>query len=312
MRKRGARRKRAPFSETRGSMRRIMLRVAYDGTEYCGWQRQPNGLAVEEVLNRALSRLLGEEIAVIGASRTDAGVHALGNVCVFDTESRIPGEKFSYALNPGLPQDITVQESREVRADFHPRHCGCNKTYEYRIYNAPFPNPLLRRYTHFLYRELDAAAMRQAAECLVGEHDFKSFCSVNTQVKETVRRVNSIEIEVSGAGELLRSADALTGLRTAPKPDDTERAGMAVSQAPARLITLRINGSGFLYNMVRIIAGTLIEAGYHWRSAESVAETLAACDRQRAGATAPACGLTLAGINYDEALLRVGGDERRA
>lgn len=260
-------------------MRRIMLRVAYDGTEYCGWQLQPNGLAVEEVLNRELSLLLGENIAVIGASRTDSGVHALGNVCVFDTESRIPGAKFAYALNPRLPQDIVVQESREVGADFHPRHCECNKTYEYRIYNAVFPHPLLRRYTHFLYRELDTAAMKQAAEYLTGEHDFKSFCSVNTQVKETVRKVNFLEIEVSGG------------------------------EGSARLITIRINGSGFLYNMVRIIAGTLIEVGYHWRTPESVAGTLAACDRQAAGATAPACGLTLMGIYYDEALLRPGGKE---
>lgn len=259
-----------------------MLRVAYDGTGYCGWQLQPNGLAVEEVLNRELSLLLGETTAVIGASRTDSGVHALGNVCVFDTASRIPGEKFAHALNPRLPGDIAVQESREVRPDFHPRHCDCSKTYEYRIYNAPFPNPLLCRYTHFLYRELDVAAMKQAAGYLVGEHDFKSFCSVNTQVRETVRTVNFIELEVNGQ---------------AP-PENT-----GIPANAARLITIRINGGGFLYNMVRIIAGTLIEAGYHRRTPESVADTLAACDRQKAGATAPACGLTLTGIYYDESLL---------
>lgn len=263
-------------------MKRILLRVAYDGTNYCGWQLQPNGLAVEEVINRELSALLHENIAVIGASRTDSGVHAQGNVCVFDTHSRIPGEKFSYALNARMPQDIVIQESREVAADFHPRHCDCTKTYEYRIYNATFPNPLMRRYTHFLYRPLDISAMREAAKYLVGEHDFKSFCSVNTQVKETVRTINRLEV-------LAEPADGISG---------------------HRIITIRINGNGFLYNMVRIIAGTLIEVGYYWRTPDSIAETLAACDRAGAGATAPACGLTLMGIHYDEALLTVKESHR--
>lgn len=265
-------------------MKRIMLRVAYDGTEYCGWQRQPNGITVEGVLNRELSSLLKEEIEVIGASRTDAGVHAYGNVCVFDTESRIPGEKFSFALNPRLPEDICVQESREVAADFHPRHCECNKTYEYRIYNAPFPHPLFRRYTHFLYRPLDVAIMQRAAKYLVGEHDFKSFCSVNTQVKETVRRVNFLEV-LEERVNFGRSANLGEEIETG-------------NNFHSRLITIRINGNGFLYNMVRIIAGTLIEVGYHMR-AESLAEVLAACDRRAAGQTAPACGLTLMEIQYN-------------
>lgn len=284
-------------------MRRIMLRVAYDGTGYCGWQRQPNGITVEGVLNDALHALLKEDIEVIGASRTDAGVHARGNVCVFDTESRIPAGKFAYALNPRLPGDIVIQESREVPADFHPRHCDCNKTYEYRIYNAAFPDPLLRYNSHFLYRPLDVNAMRNAACCLVGEHDFKSFCSVNTQVKETVRRVNSLEIleeEISGG----------TGYAEQGCPVDGNMQGEGISASARfcpRMITIRINGNGFLYNMVRIIAGTLIEAGYHLRSAKSIGETLLKCDRQAAGATAPACGLTLMGIYYDEALLLGSG-----
>ncbi|MDE7326402.1 MAG: tRNA pseudouridine(38-40) synthase TruA [Lachnospiraceae bacterium] len=263
-------------------MKRIMLRVAYDGTEYCGWQRQPNGITVEGVLNHKLSALLKEEIEVVGASRTDAGVHARGNVCVFDTNSRIPGEKFAHALNPLLPGDITVQESSEVAADFHPRYCAINKTYEYWIYNATFPDPLLRRYTHFLYRPLDVAAMQQAAGYLIGEHDFKSFCSVNTQVKETVRKVNILEVLEEGVAPF--------------------GGGVAKISDRPRLITIRINGNGFLYNMVRIIAGTLIEVGYHRRGQESLVGTLAACDRQAAGATAPACGLTLVGIQYNGAL----------
>lgn len=305
-------------------MRRIMLRVAYDGTEYCGWQRQPNGVTVEGVLNSALRALLQEDIELIGASRTDAGVHARGNVCVFDTKSRIPAEKFAYALNPRLPGDIVIQESREVAADFHPRHCDCNKTYEYRIYNAIFPDPLLRRSTHFLYRPLDVEAMRQAAGYLVGEHDFKSFCSVNTQVKETVRKVNFLEVLETPVedGKAFWAADngaetvLGSGNHAAEESSRTEESGaahgsffMPLGKMPPRMITIRINGNGFLYNMVRIIAGTLIEAGYHWRSPESVMETLAACDRQMAGATAPACGLTLMGIWYDEALLLGGGGQ---
>jgi len=249
-------------------MKRIMLRVAYDGTEYCGWQQQPNGITVEGVLNCELSSLLKEEIEVIGASRTDAGVHAHGNVCVFDTKSRIPGEKFSSALNSYLPGDICVQESREVAPDFHPRHCECNKTYEYQIYNATFPNPLFRRYTHFLYRPLDVAAMQRAAGYLVGEHDFKSFCSVDTLAKTTVRRVDSIEVK--------------------------EEKGASCG----REIIIQVAGRGFLYNMVRIIAGTLIEVGRGQIPPERVKDILEVCDRQAAGPTAPACGLTLVGYEF--------------
>lgn len=302
-------------------MRRIMLRVAYDGTDYCGWQSQPNGTAVEEVINRELSALLKEPVLVIGASRTDSGVHALGNVCVFDTESQIPGEKFSYALNSRLPKDIVIQHSCEVEGNFHPRRCTCRKTYEYRIYNSVFPNPLLSRYSHFLYRELDAEAMRRAAGYLVGEHDFKSFCSVNTQVKDTVRTIHSIEISEQAAGEMSLCCAApdlppepgrndATGWKSAepvlpPEPgrnDGTRSSAMPVSGQPGagRLITIRVSGGGFLYNMVRIISGTLIEAGLHWREPETMPQILAACDRAAAGPTAPACGLTLVEICYPE------------
>ncbi len=252
-------------------MKRVMLKVAYDGTEYCGWQIQPNGITIEEVLNRELTRITGAPVAVIGASRTDSGVHARGNVCVFDTESRIPAEKFAFAINAGLPQDVVVQSSCEVAGDFHPRHCDCHKTYEYRICNATFPDPLVHRYSHFLYHKLDVDAMREAAQYLIGEHDFKSFCSVNTQVKDTVRKVNSIELLV--------------------EPRDG---------GEARMITIRINGNGFLYNMVRIIAGTLIQVGFHRYPPEHVKEILEAKDRAAAGETAPACGLTLMEICYRE------------
>ena len=134
-------------------MRRIMLTIAYDGTDYVGWQIQPNGLAVEQVINKALSELLDEEIVIAGASRTDSGVHALGNVAVFDTNTRIPADKICFALNQRLPKDIVCLSSCEVRADFHPRHADCTKTYEYTIYNAVHPDPIKRRYSYFVYEQ---------------------------------------------------------------------------------------------------------------------------------------------------------------
>ena len=156
-------------------MKRIKLVVAYDGTAYHGWQVQPNGRTIEGELNRALSELLQEEIQVIGASRTDSGVHALCNVAVFDTQARIPAEKICYAVNQRLPEDIRVRESCEVAPDFHPRHCSSRKTYEYRIYQDTFPEPVRRLYTYFTYVPLDLDRMREGAAYLVGEHDFKRF-----------------------------------------------------------------------------------------------------------------------------------------
>lgn len=245
--------------------RRICLTVAYDGTAYCGFQVQNNGRTIEGELNRALKDLTGEDIRVIGASRTDAGVHGLCNRAVFDTVSRIPGEKFSYALNRRLPEDIRVQESKEVSPDFHPRHCGSKKTYEYHIWNAPFPNPVKRLYAHFTYVPLDTARMREAAAYLVGEHDFASFCSAGGKALTTVRRIYGLEVEENGAE-----------------------------------IVIRVTGNGFLYHMVRIIAGTLMEAGCGRMAPEKMREILEAKDRAQAGPTAPACGLVLRDITYEE------------
>ena len=242
-------------------MRRIMLRVAYDGTGYSGWQEQENAITIESELNKALSSVTGEDISVIGASRTDAGVHAEGAVCVFDTNSRIPAEKFSYAANTRLPEAVRVWESTEVEPDFHPRHCNSEKTYEYRIWNDDFDNPLMTRYTHFIYRDIDVDAMDRAAQCLVGEHDFKSYCSTKAEVLSTVREIVSIRVERD-------SVDS-------------------------RLIRITVTGKGFLYNMVRIIAGTLIEVGTGLRTVESVKTALEAKNREAAGPTAPAKGLTL-------------------
>ncbi len=244
-------------------MRRIMLIVAYDGTKYCGWQIQPNAITVEEVLNRELSRLLKEEIMVIGASRTDSGVHAMGNVAVFDTVTRIPAEKLCYALNHSLPEDIVIQKSFEVAPDFHPRKWDSKKTYEYKIWNADFVQPFNRGYTHFVYHNLDVDAMREAAQYFLGEHDFTSFCSTKAQVPDHVRTIYSLEVEQEG-----------------------------------HLITIRVSGSGFLYNMVRIISGTLLQVGEHMKKPEDVKTMIEARNREAAGPTAPAKGLMLVGIEY--------------
>ncbi|MGN0167967.1 MAG: tRNA pseudouridine(38-40) synthase TruA [Acetatifactor sp.] len=243
-------------------MKRVRLIVAYDGTNYHGWQVQDNGITIESELNRCLTNLLGEEIQVIGASRTDAGVHALGNVAVFDTENRMPAEKISYALNQRLPEDIRIQKSEEVPPDWHPRYCDSRKTYEYRIYRGEFPMPVKRLYSHFTYRPLDVGKMCQAVEFLVGEHDFKSFCQTGAQVESTVRTLYSLEVEEQGAD-----------------------------------LVIRVCGNGFLYNMVRILAGTLMEVGQGKRTPQSMAEVLAAKNRSAAGPTAPACGLTL--VKYE-------------
>ncbi len=244
-------------------MMRVKLVVAYDGTNYCGWQMQDNGITIEEVLNRELSAMLKEDIKVIGASRTDSGVHALGNVAVFDTKTRIPAEKISFALNQRLPEDIRIQESCQVADDFHPRFCDTIKTYEYSIWNSRFPNPMVRLYSKFVYYNIDVEKMQRAADYLVGEHDFKSFCSTRTQVENTVRTITEISFRREG-----------------------------------NMIIMKICGTGFLYNMVRIIMGTLLKCGMGMYEPEHVKEILEACDRAKAGPKAEACGLKLVGIEY--------------
>ncbi|MCI9338795.1 MAG: tRNA pseudouridine(38-40) synthase TruA [Lachnospiraceae bacterium] len=243
--------------------KRIRMIVAYDGTNYHGWQIQDNGITIESELNRCLTDLLKEPIRVCGASRTDSGVHALGNVAVFDTSARMPAGKIAYALNQRLPEDIRVQRSEEVAQDWHPRYCESRKTYEYRIYRAEFPMPVKRLYSYFTYHSLDVERMREAAAWLEGEHDFKSFCQTGAQVLSTVRTLHGLWVEEQG-------------------PD----------------IVVRVCGNGFLYNMVRIIVGTLLEVGQGRRKPESVREILKAKDRSAAGPTAPAQGLTLVGYEF--------------
>lgn len=245
------------------ALRRIKLIVSYDGTNYCGWQKQPNGVTIEEVLNKAASSLCGEEIEVIGASRTDSGVHAFGNVAVFDTDMKMDAGKFAFALNQRLPDDIRIQESYEVEKKWHPRKCDCIKTYIYRILNRKINIPTERLYAHFCYFRLDIDKMNEAAGYFIGTHDFTSFCSQKTQAQSPVRTIHSLEVL---------------------KDDD--------------MLTMAISGDGFLYNMIRIIAGTLIKVGMGVYPPSYIKEIFAAKNRRLAGQTMPAKGLTLVEIEY--------------
>ena len=246
-------------------MKRVKLIVAYDGTGYCGWQVQPNEITVEGVLNKHISELTGEDIKVIGASRTDSGVHALGNVAVFDTESRIPGEKMAKALNARLPEDIIIQDSKEVPLDYHPRFQDTRKTYEYTFYNARYDNPVTSRHHHFVYVPLDVEKMKEAASYFLGEHCFISMCSSKAQVTSYVREIYECDVTQNG-----------------------------------RYITMRVTGSGFLYNMVRLMAGTLLEVGRGKQEPQWVKEILASKERVTPGPKLPAKGLTLIQIEYPE------------
>ena len=245
-------------------MRRIKLTIAYDGTAYSGWQRQEGSVTVEETVADAIGKLTGVKPELIGASRTDAGVHALGNVAVFDTESPIPGEKFSYALNPILPDDIRVMESEEVPETFHPRFDAHRKRYEYHIVTGAVCSPLDIRYAAHVRGPLDIDAMNRMAQYAIGTHDFTSFCAAGAQVKTKVRTIFSI----------------------------------TVSEQDGKIV-IAVTGDGFLYNMVRILAGTLIQAGLHRFEPESMQAIIEGKDRALAGPTAPANGLRLCKIWYD-------------
>ncbi len=245
-------------------MKRVCLIVAYDGTNYHGWQAQSNAITIEQILNESLSKFLNEDIEVIGASRTDAGVHAEGNVAVFDTKTNIPPEKIGIAVNRTLPDDIVIQESFEVPKDFHPRKCDSVKTYEYRILNRRTDLPVKSRNTYLVYKKLDPDRMREAASYFVGQHDFRNFCSSHTQAKSTVRIIYSLDIE---------------------KENDE--------------IIITVSGNGFLYNMVRMIAGTLVDVGLGRMEPEKIPQILATRERVFNVNKAPAKGLTLKEIEFE-------------
>jgi tRNA pseudouridine38-40 synthase len=242
---------------------RIKLVIEYDGTNYAGWQRQKNGLSVQEVLECAFEKASGEKVRIHGAGRTDAGVHAQAQVAHFDTQCSIPACKISYAMNMLLPRDIRVKNSAEVDDHFHARFSAKGKSYCYSYYNAPHPSALLRDTTTHIRGPVDIRAMKIAAGYIRGTHDFACFCSSGSEVRDTVRTIYCLAVS---------------------------------SREP--LICIDVTGSGFLYNMVRIIAGTLIDVGRGKISPEYVRAVIDGRDRAMAGATAPARGLVLKEVHY--------------
>ena len=250
-------------------MRRIRLVVAYDGTNYSGWQMQKNATTIESELAGALRNLLGKEVPLIGASRTDAGVHAMGNIAVFDTDSKIPQDKFAIALNHYLPEDIRVRYSDEVTSDYHPRYEKTVKTYEYTVLNCEIALPAWRLYSYHVYRPLNIESMKAAAKLLEGEHDFSAFCSAGSQVKSKVRTVYEISIQET-----------------------------PLSFCAGHVLRFRVRGNGFLYNMVRIIVGTLLYVNEGKIPAAELPAILESRDRRRAGKTAPPQGLYLNRVYY--------------
>ncbi len=244
--------------------RRIKLTVAYDGTNYAGWQRQLNAKSVQEMLEKAVFSLTGEETAVTGASRTDAGVHALGQAAHFDTRSRIPAEKFCFALNTRLPDDIRVTASEQVSPAFHARYSARGKTYRYQIHNSPHASALYRLQRAHVAKPLDVALMRKAAQDALGEHDFRAFAAAGGEAKTTTRDIGRLDIAQAG-----------------------------------ELIELTVTGRSFLYNMVRILAGTLIYIGIGKLPPDAIARALLTGNRLDLGITAPAHGLALLKVYYD-------------
>jgi len=245
-------------------MKNIKITIEYDGSRYCGWQMQKNEVTIQQKLEEALERLCGEKIQVIGSGRTDSGVHARGQVANFTTKSSIPPERFSYALNSLLPRDIRIIDSKEVSMDFHARFSAVAKTYRYSIVNNRSGTAIGWQYYHHVPMALDFKAMEQAIRYFIGTHDFTAFMAAGSPVKSTVRTIYH--------AEMLKEQD---------------------------IINFFFTGNGFLYNMVRIMAGTLIDVGKGKIKPDSIPDILASGDRVQAGHTAPPHGLTLEKVYYE-------------
>ena len=254
-------------------MPRLALITEFDGTLFAGFQSQKNGRAVQDVLETALATLFKEDIRLTGCSRTDAGVHARCHLSHADVPFVIPEDKFPLAMNAILPDDVAVKRAFYVRDDFSARFDINGKRYVYRIYSAHNPSPLHARYSYFCPNELDIQAMKTAASFFAGEHDFEAFCAVGGSQKTYVRRLTSVEVRKSNGCD--------------------------------EMIEIEVKGEAFLYNMVRIIAGTILEAGMGRIPADSVGEIIESRERKRAGRTLPACGLTLEEVLFDEADARL-------
>lgn len=244
-------------------MRNIKLTIQYDGTNYSGWQRQNNSNSIQEEIEKAINKVTSEKVNLIGSGRTDKGVHALGQVANFLTNSRIPADRFKLALNSILPEDISIIESEEVDIDFHSRYHALGKRYRYCIYNGKIRNPLYRNYAYHVPWSLNYKEMEKGIKYFIGTHDFKAFMASNSSVKSTVRTVSKFYLE--------------------HKED---------------LMVFTIEGNGFLYNMIRIIIGTLVDIGRERIKADKIPQILESKNRQLAGHTAPPQGLYLTRVFY--------------
>jgi len=267
--------------------RNIALRLAYDGTPFCGWQVQPNGPTIQAALQKAILKLTGESVTVYSAGRTDSGVHALGQVANFFSGSPIPPAQFAAALQTLLPSEIQLLQSWEAPPEFHATFTARWKRYRYLIHNASHPVPFLKHRCWWLRRRLDVEAMQSAADQLLGTHDFRCFETEWPNKTTSVRTIHELN--------LFRQP-----LWDAWRPFAVPRAELSAAPAPAddSLICLEIAADGFLYNMVRSITGTLVNVGRGRWTAADVARILAAQDRNLAGATAPAEGLYLVQVEY--------------
>ena len=246
-------------------MRNLLLRLMYDGTDYHGWQVQPNGVTVQEKLQDAIEQILGVRENVTGCSRTDSGVHARDFCCNIRTESDIDCYRFVGALNAVLPDDICVKSCTQVREDFHARYDCRGKRYVYRVWNAGYKNPFLSKYTCHYKNRLDVDFLNAQAQSYVGTHDFRGFCSAGSSVEDTVRTVKSFSVERRG--------------------DE---------------VVFTVEADGFLYNMVRIMVGTLIEISENRIKKDTLSAIIEAGDRMAAGRTAPPQGLCLDEVFYGE------------
>ncbi len=245
-------------------MRRLKCLVAYDGTDYSGFQVQPEQTTIQGEIEAAIRRITGETVQIVGSGRTDAGVHAYGQVIHFDTASTIPVEKWRFVLDNQLPPAIVIRSVEAASSDFHARFDVKMKEYRYCIDNGLVPDLFRHRYADHHRHPLDEARMQDAASRLIGEHDFTSFCSAKTFVENKVRTIFDVQVKRDG-----------------------------------QFVWIMCRGNGFLYNMVRIIAGTLCEVGEGKRQPEEITAMLAARDREQAGKTAPAKGLTMWEVFYE-------------
>ncbi len=246
-------------------MRNIRLTIEYDGKEFNGWQKQPNKLNIQGNLEKVISDLTKEEIEIIGSGRTDAGVHALGQVANFKTNSNIPIEKFAIAINSRIKQSIRIKKAEEVDERFHSRYNCKRKTYRYIINTSETGSAIYRNLEYNIKMQLDVKKMQEAVKFFVGEHDFSAFKSSGTSSKSSVRTIYNAKVEQDG-----------------------ER------------IIIELTGNGFLYNMVRIISGTLVEVGLNKIKPEDITKIIESKNRQNAGKTLPPCGLYLVSVEYEK------------